>query len=109
MGNLHLTFPPNPTYACENLSLPLSLSPSLPLSLSPSLSLSLSPQGIRAFLESNGNPSKAQRALAKERSHMGDEEVTWGDDNVSLQAADKHPKEDGIRNLLKGMSGSSDW
>jgi hypothetical protein len=66
-------------------------------------------QGIRAFLESNGNPQKAQQALASEKSHMGDEEVTWGDDDVAPSAANKHTKDLGIRNLLKGMTGSAGW
>jgi len=69
----------------------------------------LDKQGVRAFLESNGNPQAAQKALAKERDHVGDEEVTWGDDNVSLTAADAHPKSSGIRDLFKGMTGDSGW
>lgn len=69
----------------------------------------LDKQGIRAFLESNGNPQKAQKALATAKSHMGDEEVTWGDDDVTLSAANKHTKDLGIRNLLKGMTGSAGW
>lgn len=69
----------------------------------------LDKQGIRAFLESNGNPQKAQKALATAKSHMGDEEVTWGDDDVTLSAATKHTKDLGIRNLLKGMTGSAGW
>jgi len=31
----------------------------------------LDKQGVRAFLESNGNPRAAQKALAKERNHVG--------------------------------------
>jgi len=69
----------------------------------------LDKQSVRAFLQSNGNPQAAQRALAKERSHVGDEEVTWGDDSVVLGKAQTHLKESGIRDLFKGVTGESGW
>lgn len=69
----------------------------------------LDKQGVRAFLESNGNPQAAQRALVQERDHVGDEEVTGGDDTVPLHAADKHPKDEGVRNLFEGLTDQSGW
>ena len=51
----------------------------------------------------------AQRALERSRRHVGDEEVTGGDDEVFLAAADRHIKQDGIRDLFKGMTGESGW
>ena len=69
----------------------------------------LDKKSVRAFLQSNGDPQKAQRALAKELAHVGDEEVTWGDDNVDAGRAHKYLEHSGIRDLLKGVSGQSGW
>ena len=69
----------------------------------------LDKKSVRAFLQSNGDPQKAQRALAKELAHVGDEEVTWGDDNVDADRAHKYLEHSGIRDLLKGVSGQSGW
>jgi hypothetical protein len=45
----------------------------------------------------------------KELAHVGDEEVTWGDDNVDAGRAHKYLEHSGIRDLLKGVSGQSGW
>ena len=69
----------------------------------------LDEKSVRAFLQSNGDPQKAQRALAQEEAHVGDEEVTWGDDNVDADRAHTHLVNSGIRDLFKGVSGLSGW
>jgi len=38
-----------------------------------------------------------------------DEQVTWGDKDVSLNSADTQPKQSGIRDLFKGVTGESGW
>jgi hypothetical protein len=69
----------------------------------------LDKKAVRAFLQSNGDPQEAQRALSNERAHVGDEEVIGGDDNVDLDRAHAHLKAGGIRDLLKGLSGGGGW
>ena len=66
-------------------------------------------QAVQAFLESNGNTKRARAALSTARYHMGDVEVTGGDDLVSTYNDNQHPKEAGIRDLLKGVSGQPGW
>ena len=66
---------------------------------------------VRAFLESNGDPQAARRALIREREHVGDNLLTGGDNTVSLRAhglADA-TRRSGVASYLKGLSGVSGW
>ena len=66
---------------------------------------------VRAFLESNGDPQAARRALIREREHVGDNLLTGGDNTVSLRAhrlADG-TRRSGVASFLKGLSGVSGW
>ena len=66
---------------------------------------------VRAFLENNGDPQAARRALIREREHVGDNLLTGGDDTVSLRApgfADG-TRRSGVAAFLKGLSGVSGW